>query len=74
MKRSKSLDSSRMKMSLVYTRRLVGVADGIFNERLVAKCFRQNHGIDYDETFSPVIMLKSIRILLTISAYYDYEI
>ena len=40
----------------------------------MAKGFRQKHGIDYDETFSPVAMLKSIRILLAIAAYYDYEI
>ena len=30
--------------------------------------------IDYDETFSPIAMLKSIRILLSIAAYYDYKI
>ena len=42
--------------------------------RLVAKGFKQTHGIDYDETFSPVVMLKSIRTLLAIAAYYDYEI
>ena len=29
---------------------------------------------NYDETFSPVAMLKSIRIILAIAAYYDYEI
>ena len=49
-------------------------ADGIFKARLVTKGFRQTHGIDYDETFSPVIMPKSIRIFLAIVAYYDYEI
>ena len=27
-----------------------------------------------DETFSPIAMLKSIRILLAIAAFYDYEI
>ena len=48
--------------------------DMTFKSRLVAKCFKQTHGIDYDETFSPVIMFKSIRILLAITAYYDYEI
>ena len=46
----------------------------VFKARLVAKGFRQIHGIDYDETFSPVAMLKSIRILLAIAAFYDYEI
>ncbi|PKI59454.1 hypothetical protein CRG98_020144 [Punica granatum] len=45
-----------------------------FKGRLVAKGFEQVHGVDYDETFSPVAMLKSIRILLAIAAYYDYEI
>ena len=40
-----------------------------FKARLAAKSFKQTHGIDYDETFSPVAMLKSIRILLAIAAY-----
>ena len=30
--------------------------------------------MDYDETFSSVAMLKSIRILLAIAAYHDYDI
>ena len=45
-----------------------------FKGRLVAKGFKQIHGIDYDETFSPVAMPKSIGILLAIAAYHDYEI
>ena len=40
----------------------------------MAKWYTQKEGIDYEETFSPVAMLKSIRILLSIVAYYDYEI
>ncbi|KAG8499182.1 hypothetical protein CXB51_005634 [Gossypium anomalum] len=35
--------------------------------RLVIKGFRQIHGVGYDETFSPVAMFKSIRILLAIA-------
>ncbi|KAK9018647.1 hypothetical protein V6N11_001617 [Hibiscus sabdariffa] len=45
-----------------------------YNGRLVAKGFRQIHGIDYDETFSPITMFKSIRILLAIAAFHVYEI
>ena len=40
----------------------------------MAKSFRKKQSVDYDETFSPVAMLKSIRILLAIAAYHDYEI
>ena len=45
-----------------------------YKARLVIKGFKIIHGIDYDETFSPVAMVKSIRILLAITAYKDYEI
>jgi hypothetical protein len=46
----------------------------IYKAWLVAKGFKQIRGIDYDETFSPVTMLKSLWILLAIAAYFDYEI
>jgi hypothetical protein len=46
----------------------------VYKARLVAKGFRQVHGIDYDETFSPVVVIRSIRIILAIATYYDYEI
>ena len=52
-------------------------ADGnvtAYKARLVAKGFRQVQGVDYDETFSHVAMLKSVRIMLAIAAFYDYEI
>ena len=30
--------------------------------------------MDYEETFSPIVMLKSIRIFLSIATFYGYEI
>ena len=41
---------------------------------LLREVFRQVQRVDYDETFSPVAMLKSVRIMLAIAAFYDYEI
>ena len=45
-----------------------------YKARLVAKGYRQREAIDYEETFSPIAMIKSIWILLAIVAYHDYEI
>jgi len=45
-----------------------------FKARLVAKGFTQKERINYEETLSPVAMLKCNRILLSIAAYFDYEI
>ncbi|KAL0402176.1 UNVERIFIED_CONTAM: Retrovirus-related Pol polyprotein from transposon TNT 1-94 [Sesamum latifolium] len=56
----------------VYKRKLG--ADGevtAFKARLVAKGYTQRPGVDFEETYSPVAMAKSIRILL---AWYDYKI
>ena len=41
---------------------------------LSKKGFRQVQSVDYDESFSLVSMLKSVRIMLAIAAFYDYEI
>ncbi|GJZ58723.1 retrotransposon protein, putative, ty1-copia subclass [Tanacetum coccineum] len=51
--------------------------DGVvhtYNARLVVKVFTQTYEDDYEETFSSVADIRAIRILVAISAFYDYEI
>ena len=38
---------------------------------LSQKGFRQVQGVDYNEIFSTVAMLKSIRIMLAIATFYE---
>ncbi|GJX27979.1 retrotransposon protein, putative, ty1-copia subclass [Tanacetum coccineum] len=45
-----------------------------YKAHLVAKGYTQTPRIDYEETFSPIVDIRAIRILIAISAFYDYEI
>ncbi|KAL0462706.1 UNVERIFIED_CONTAM: hypothetical protein Slati_0158200, partial [Sesamum latifolium] len=59
-----------IECKLVYKRKLG--ADGevtTFKPSLVAKGYTHRPGVDFEETYFPIAMAKSIRILLAISAY-----
>ena len=55
-------------------RTLIVVHVTIYKARIVAKSFRQVQGVDYDKIFLLAAMLKSVRIMLPIATFYDYEI
>lgn len=45
-----------------------------YRARLVAKGFTQKYGIDFTETFSPVVKHSSVRILIALAAQMNLEI
>ena len=46
----------------------------INKSRLVAQGYTQVEGVDFDETFTPVAKLESIRILLAIASYLNFKL
>lgn len=45
-----------------------------YKARVVAKGFMQRHGVDYFETYAPVMAYKTLRVLLSLAAIFNYEI
>lgn len=45
-----------------------------FKAKLVAKGYTQTYGVDYQETFSPMAKLNTVRVLLSLAANLDWPL
>ena len=66
-------------MNVIGTRWVFNIKQGVNNEtiykaRLVAKGFMQEKGIDFNETFSPVVRFEFVRTLLVLACKNGYRI
>ncbi|GKE11678.1 retrotransposon protein, putative, ty1-copia subclass, partial [Tanacetum coccineum] len=72
-----ALEYATRILNMVPTKKKKTDMDGIvhtYKARLVAKGYTQLYEVDYEETFSPVADIRAIRILISITTLYDYEI
>lgn len=45
-----------------------------FKAQLVAKCFHEEQGIDYYETFSPVVKQATIKVVLSLAVTFNWQL
>jgi transposase InsO family protein len=58
----------------VFRRKLEADGTTRYKARLVAQGFSQREGVDYNETFAPVLHYKTLRVFLALVAVLDLEL
>jgi len=44
-----------------------------YKARLVAKGYTQTYGINYEETFAPMEKMNTVRIIISLTAHFSWE-
>jgi ATP-binding cassette subfamily B (MDR/TAP) protein 1 len=71
------LSRNRKALPYKWVYRLKQVSDSSspkYKACIVAKGFRQEYGVDFDEVFSPVVKMTTLRFLLGVVALEDLEL
>ena len=71
------LPEGHKTISCKYVYRIKRDTDGNptrYKAQLVARGFTQVHGLDYDETYTPITRLETIQLLLSIAVAHDWSI
>ncbi|GBP29416.1 Retrovirus-related Pol polyprotein from transposon TNT 1-94 [Eumeta japonica] len=67
-------DSTVVQCKWVFKKKYDSVGEVRYRARLVAKGFAQKAGIDYHETFSPVLRYTTLRLLFSLSVKLNLDI
>jgi uncharacterized membrane protein YbaN (DUF454 family) len=44
-----------------------------YKAMLVARGFTQEHCVDYDESFAPIVKVTTLRVIMAMAAHYAWE-